>query len=188
MTQSASRMHFTVKSESTSQRMFLLTKPFMGRRLAKHRNMAKLSPCSSAPPRVPRKKSSSFFIRPCGVTPIPRGVRVLPWTIARTSGARWNLYRESGCHFRPGPPPLDRDDDIVVAFFAPFRDFRGRHELVTSCFRYSGFRPTTSSFSSFAKKEHRLVMILIDFVSRAPLSTFCPGADAQMRPSSLMAC
>ena len=129
MTQSASRMHFTVKSESTSQRMFLLTKPFMGRRLALHRNMAKLRPCSSAPPRVPRKKSSSFFIRPCGVTPIPRGVRVLPWTIARTSGARWNLYRESGCQCRPGPPPLGRDDDIVVAFFTPFRDFRGRHEL-----------------------------------------------------------
>ena len=129
MTQSASRMHFTVKSESTSQRMFLLTKPFMGRRLALHRNMAKLRPCSSAPPRVPRKKSSSFFIRPCGVTPIPRGVRVLPWTIARTSGARWNLYRESGCQCRPGLPPLGRDDDIVVAFFTPFRDFRGRHEL-----------------------------------------------------------
>ncbi len=129
MTQSASTMHFTVKSESTSQRMFLLTKPFMGRRLALHRNMAKLRPCSSAPPRVPRKKSSSFFIRPCGVTPIPRGVRVLPWTIARTSGARWNLYRESGCQCRPGPPPLGRDDDIVVAFFTPFRDFRGRHEL-----------------------------------------------------------
>ena len=139
-------MHFTVKSESTSQRMFLLTKPFMGRRLAKHRNMAKLSPCSSAPPRVPRKKSSSFFIRPCGVTPIPRGVRVLPWTIARISGARWNLHRESKCQCRPGPPPLGRDDDIVVAL--PFRDLRERHDL----FSLRSQVITTSKLETGAKK------------------------------------
>jgi len=52
---------------------------------------------------------------------------VLPWTIARISGARWNLHRESKCQCRPGPPPLGRDDDIVVAL--PFRDLRERHDL-----------------------------------------------------------